>query len=310
MTTDGGTILALGECMVELAPRGDGGYALGFAGDTFNIAWYLRRLLPPQWRVAYGSCIGTDSVSDRMERFIAGSGVDTGWLRRLPDRTVGLYLIDLDDGERSFSYWRGQSAAKALADDADWLAGALARADMVVLSGITMAILAPDARDRLCLALAEARRAGKRIAFDTNMRPRLWAGPEDMRAGLLQAAAVADIVLPSFDEEAACFGDTDPAETVARYRDAGADTVIVKNGAGPVCYWSAAGGDGTARPAPVARVIDSTAAGDSFDAGVLSVLARGGPLDRAVATGMALAAQVVQGQGALVEVDTGALPGP
>jgi 2-dehydro-3-deoxygluconokinase len=312
MTSEGGTILALGECMVELAPRGPedgGGYALGFAGDTFNIAWYLRRMLPPGWRVAYGSAVGTDTVSDRMVAFMAEAGIDTGWMRRLPDRTVGLYLIDLQDGERSFSYWRGQSAARTLADDPDWLARVLARADIVVFSGITMAILAPEARDRLCLALAEARRAGKQIAFDTNMRPRLWADRAEMQAGLLQAASVASIVLPSFDEEAACFGDATPQDTIARYRDAGAETVIVKNGAGPVEVWSAATGTDRLAPAPVARVVDSTAAGDSFAAGVVSVLATGGALTDAVRTGMALAGMVVQGQGALVPVDPAALPG-
>ena len=39
-------ILCIGECMVELAPTDDGTYRQGFAGDTFNMAWYLRRLLP------------------------------------------------------------------------------------------------------------------------------------------------------------------------------------------------------------------------------------------------------------------------
>ena len=87
-------VLALGECMVELAPAGDGGFRQGFAGDTFNSAWYLRRLLPDDWSVAYGTCVGTDAVSDRMLAFMADAGVDASGIRREPDRTVGLYMIE------------------------------------------------------------------------------------------------------------------------------------------------------------------------------------------------------------------------
>ena len=117
--------LAIGECMVELALQPDGAYAMGFAGDTFNTAWYARRSLPEAWRVGYLSAVGRDAVSDRMLAFMTGAGIDTRAVARLPDRTVGLYMIELVKGERSFSYWRGQSAARALAADAARLAAAL-----------------------------------------------------------------------------------------------------------------------------------------------------------------------------------------
>lgn len=309
MAAPPGRILTMGECMVELAPAGGGLYGLGFAGDTFNTAWYLRRLLPAGWTVGFASCIGTDAMSERMAAAMAAAGIDTAALRRVPERTVGLYLIDLADGERSFSYWRGQSAARLLADDPDWLARVIAGAAIVQVSGITLAILAPEARTRLLAALAAARAAGTLVALDTNMRPRLWESQEAMRAALTAAAGVADILLPSHDEEAAAFGDADPAATLARYRAAGARWIAVKNGAGPVHYWSEAGGAGRHDPAPAPRVVDSTAAGDSFDAGVLAVLAQGGALAGGVRLGAALAAEVVQGKGALVDVGTDALAG-
>jgi len=140
------SLLSIGECMVELSPTAAGDYTRGFAGDTFNTAWYARRLLPANWSVAYGSCIGTDAVSDEMAAFIADQGIDTTALRRLTDRTVGLYMISLRDGERSFSYWRGQSAAKLLADDPDWLASTLIGRSIIHFSAITLAILSPDHR--------------------------------------------------------------------------------------------------------------------------------------------------------------------
>ena len=143
------TFLSIGECMVELSPLGGDDYRMGFAGDTFNTAWYARRLLPPEWTVAYGTCLGDDAVSDRMLRFMQGAGIDTETIREVPGRTVGLYMIQLQAGERSFSYWRGQSAARALADDAAWLEGIIAGAGAILFSGITLAILTPEGRAAL-----------------------------------------------------------------------------------------------------------------------------------------------------------------
>ncbi len=62
---------------------------------------------------------------------------------------MGLYLIELDGVERSFSYWRKDSAARRLADDTSWLANAIADANLIHLSGITVAILETTARHRL-----------------------------------------------------------------------------------------------------------------------------------------------------------------
>ena len=295
-------LLAIGECMVEIAPAGGGLHRMGYAGDTFNAAWYARRALPPGWAVAYATCVGADAVSDDMLAFVAAAGIEAV-ARRIPERTVGLYAIALRDGERSFAYWRGQSAARLLADDPAWLDAALAGAGVALFSGITLAILPPEGRRALLAALARARGAGTRVAFDTNLRPRLWEGGAAMRAGVLAGAGVADIVLPSFDEEAAAFGDGAPEQTIARYREAGARLVAVKDGAGPIRLWSAEEGAARLDPPPVGRVVDTTAAGDAFGAGLLSGLAQGEGAAAATARGAALAAQVVQAPGALVAVE-------
>ena len=297
------SLVSVGECMVELSPADAPGlFRMGYAGDSFNTAWYARRLLPADWRVGYASCVGRDAASDAMLAFMEAAGIDTEAVSRVEDRTVGLYLIALEDGERSFSYWRGQSAARRLADDPARLDRALQGAGVAFFSGITLAILPPEGRERLCAALRRAREGGTLVAFDTNMRPRLWSGADEMRAGLVAGAAVADLVLPSFDEEEAAFGDASPEETIARYREGGASLVAVKNGARPLHAWSAAEGGLRLDPVPVAEVVDSTAAGDSFDAGLLAALVQGVSLEEAARRAMALAAQVVRAPGALVSV--------
>ncbi|MDP2734539.1 MAG: PfkB family carbohydrate kinase, partial [Hoeflea sp.] len=174
-------LLSIGECMVEMAPTANGEYHLGFAGDTLNTAWYARRTFNQDWDIAYLTAVGEDAISDRMVGFIGDAGIETGFVQRLPGCTVGLYLIQLDNGERSFAYWRSDSAARRLADDPELLDAAFASASVIYFSGITLAILSPQSRLRLLGSLAAARRNGATVAFDPNLRPRLWDTAETMR---------------------------------------------------------------------------------------------------------------------------------
>ena len=302
-------ILAIGECMAEMAPSDQTGeYRMGFAGDTFNTAWYLARCAPTA-QVAYYTVIGRDAISADMRAFMQAGRIDDRFVQTSQTRTVGLYLISLKGGERSFSYWRGQSAARTLADDPKSLADAMLKSDLIYFSGITLAILATEERARFMSALRDARLAGKTIAFDPNLRPALWASENEMTASIMRGAALSDLVLPSFEDEAAWFNDADPQATAQRYIEAGAVTVVVKNGASPVLY---AEGENMAEVpvAPVDEVIDTTAAGDSFNAGLFAGHAAGMSLEGGIRYACALSREVIGGRGALVAVDPSLLATP
>jgi 2-dehydro-3-deoxygluconokinase len=295
-------ITCIGEAMVEFAPAvAAGDYRMGFAGDTLNTAWYLRRALPDDFAVEYLTAVGQDAVSDRMVQFFADAGVGTRHIARVQGRTVGLYLIELKDGERSFAYWRGQSAARLLAEDAARLAAGLADAGVVYLSGITLAILEGAGRETLYAAMAAARAKGARVVFDPNLRPRLWPDEATMCRVVMEAAALSDVVLPSHEDEATFFGDADLKATADRYANVGAGLVIVKNGGGEMLTRD---GDVYATHAPevVSAIVDTTAAGDSFNAGFLAAWLAGGDVAASVRAGARLAAQVIGQRGALCEV--------
>ena len=294
-------LVAIGEAMVEMAPSDTAGdYRMGFAGDTLNTAWYARRVLPADWQVDYLTAVGQDAVSDRLVTFLDAAGIRTGHVARLAGRTVGLYLIELQNGERSFAYWRGQSAARLLADPARLTHG-LQGAGIVYLSGITLAILEGNGRAHLYDALRAARYAGAIVVFDPNLRPRLWPDSATMCAVVMEAAALSDVVLPSHEDEATFFGDADLATTAARYAAAGAALVVVKNGGGTMLSLDD-GASATHAPEVVTHVVDSTAAGDSFNAGFLGAWLSGADVATSIRAGARLAAQVIGQRGALCDV--------
>ena len=292
-------IVCIGECMVELSQAEAGLWRLGFAGDTLNTAWYLRARLKEDWQVAYLTRLGQDRFSNEMRAFIAGAGISTEAIQTDPDHTIGLYAISLDQGERSFSYWRGQSAARRLAEDPKALEAALDGADLAYFSGITLAILPEAGRATLLAALARARAAGCKVAFDPNIRERLWPDAATLRHAITAGAAVADIVLPSFDDEARWFGDADPQATRARYAALGANEIVVKNGAGALCLWQA-GSTETCMSFPAVTPSDTTGAGDSFNGGYLAARLAGADQTMAARHAHDLAARVVCAPGALL----------
>ena len=289
--------------MVEMAPTQQASqFNMGFAGDTFNTAWYVK-MLAPEWQSRFVSRVGSDDVSDQMLAMMEHSGIDTNHVLRSQDRSTGLYLISVQDGERSFSYWRDRSAARQLADDEAALTAATEDADIVYFSGITMAILDATGRATLLGAIKNARAAGKTIVFDSNLRPRLWANPEEMTQTVMQAAATSDIVLPSYDDEAAHFGDTDIFATRDRYLETGASIVVVKDGAGEVHY-SKGGQTGFVKPPVAESIVDTTSAGDSFNAGFLVGLAQTGSMQDAIRLAADVAGQVIGQKGALVPLSS------
>ncbi len=298
--TDRKTFLSIGECMIEMALLQSGDYRLGYAGDTLNTAWYARALMPvTDWNVAYFTRLGPDVYSAKMRHFLDSNGIDTSHITTDPNRQPGLYIIEIENGERSFTYWRERSAAKRLADDEPALRRALDAADIIYFSGITLAILAPEQRDSFIDAIDGARRAGKTTVFDPNARPRLWESLDVLRDKTMKAAAAAEIVLPSFDDEKTIFGDADIEATAERYLGAGAGRAVVKNGGGPMLLADASGSTRLENHTRV-QPVDTTGAGDSFNGAFLAEIAAGTDPAEAIARAHQVAAKVVMHRGALM----------
>ena len=302
-------VVSIGECMIELSGRDGDRWRMGYAGDTFNTLWYLRALLPADAVTDYVSAFGDDPFSIEQIAFLADHGIGIAHSPQIHGAVPGLYAITLDDaGERSFTYWRSQAAARRLADDADALAQSLAGADLAYVSGITLAVLEPAARDTLFAALAQARKAGSLVAFDPNYRPRLWPDGETARSVVDRAYDVCDIALPTFDDEQALYGDATLEDTADRIAAHGVDTVIVKAGGAPCLIKHGAEIDRVAAVADVAPV-DTTGAGDSFNGAYLAAHLSGHDRREAARRAHAVAARVIGHHGALMPMSAFASTG-
>ena len=305
-------VAALGECMLERRFPAAQGCAPAFSGDTLNTLTYMARLLVRE-RVEpfYITALGEDADSTAMLAAWEREGINTSCVRRVRDKLPGSYTIVTGaDGERRFNYDRNHSAARELFREsyAGTLSDCLGRFKLLYLSGISMAILAPDSREKLLGLLQTLRRAGVIIAYDPNYRAALWSSPAEARDWAGHVYRVTDVALPGFDDEKALFHDATPEQACARLERLGIAEVVMKNGSSPctvVAGTSSAGFPVTARH----EVVDTTAAGDSFNAGYIAARLCGYDLAGSVRAGQALAARVIQYPGAIIPRDvTPALP--
>jgi 2-dehydro-3-deoxygluconokinase len=294
------TFISIGECMAELQATEDGFYRLGFAGDTLNTAWYMRALTRAEdLTVDYVTTVGTDSLSSKLLAFLKANGVGTRFIKEISDRTVGLYLITLAGAERHFTYWRSASAARLLAKDKEILNAALLQADAIYFSGITLAILSPGHRRNLLSVLHEMKVRGATIAFDSNARRRLWHSDRAMKAAIIEGYKASTLALPTFSDDQALFGDATPADCTKRIAGYGVREVVVKDGGNP-CVVSLDRSLFSVAPEPVQDIVDTTGAGDSFNAGYLAARMSNHEPVEAAKLGHRVASRVIREHGALL----------
>jgi len=293
-------IVSIGEVMIELTRGPDGRYGLSFGGDTFNTAVYLARA---GIDVAYATAVGDDPYSDALLALAMAEGVRTELIVRVPDRTSGLYLVETNPkGERSFCYWRDVAPARELFELPQWgvIAERLLACRLIYFSGVTLSLYSNVGVGRFLAVVELARKNGVKVAFDGNFRPRGWKGDlTRTRTVFMEALKRVDIALPTFDDEALLWGDASPDVTIERLQAFGIGEIAVKNGAKGALVLNA----GTRELVPVPQIvvpIDTTAAGDSFNAAYLAARFSGEAPVSAAASAHRLAGEVIRHPGAIM----------
>ena len=284
----------VGEAMLELSQDG-ADWRLAYGGDTLNTAIHLARA---GIETAYLTALGDDPFSADLRQRWADEGLDTGLVLTDPARAPGLYAITCDPaGERSFTYWRGESAARRLFACTGITAACdrAATAELLGFSLISLAILPDHGRQALLDLAARVRARGGIVAFDGNYRPRLWPDAATARAARDAAIGLATIGLPTREDEVLLGSPADPGAIAAYWQALGCSETVVKLGA-EGCRLP----DGTiSAPREVLAPVDTSGAGDAFDAGYLAARLRGAAPGRAALAGHALAGWTIMRRGAI-----------
>ncbi|KGQ69553.1 ketodeoxygluconokinase [Chelonobacter oris] len=304
-------IAILGECMLELALKDTQSPKLGFGGDTLNTAVYLSRLLRESAvDIYYVTALGQDPFSEQMLTNWQQEGIQTALVQQLADKLPGLYSIVTDEqGERSFYYWRNDSAARYLLKTADsaQLLQQLLGFDYLYLSGISVAILDQSSRETLYAFLTEFKRNGGKLMFDNNYRPRLWQDVATAQQVYRRILSLTDIAFLTLDDETALWAAQSQSaveDIIARTQGYGVAEIVIKRGAEScIVAFGEQRFDIPANKIAAENILDTTAAGDSFSAGYLAARLSGESAEQAAKQGHRLASTVIQHRGAIIPLE-------
>lgn len=289
-------IVALGEPMIEFnqvrpnAPE----FVQGFGGDTSNAIIAAAR---QGARTAYVTRLGADDFGDRIMALWDGEQVDTSAVIRDPQAPTGVYFVTHGANGHAFSYLRAGSAASRMTPD-DLPQALIRGAKFLHVSGISQAISA-GACDTVFAAIALARASGVRVAYDSNLRLKLWPLAR-ARAIIKETVANCDLFLPSLEDAELFTGLTGRDAIMDWCLAAGAPVVVLKLGKDGAIVGTPQ--DRTAVPGRVVDAVDATGAGDCFAGALLARLAAGDAMLDAVRYANAAAALTTTGFGAVAPI--------
>lgn len=293
------TIHFLGECMIELRNTQPNIMQQSFAGDVYNSAVYLKRCFP-NLHCGLVTAVGNDTLSNKMLDAFTQETIDTNLIFRHPSKVPGMYLIETDEfGERSFVYWRSDSAARKVAEFLDSESiEKLSEADMFFISGISLAVLEADSRASFWEKIETLKQNGVSIVFDPNYRPRLWINEDEARAEFDKAFSLADITLPGVEDLRDLYQIDDSKALIEFCQGHNISEVIVKDGPSSVLSF-----DGehvnSHKITPVDNVVDTTSAGDAFNGAYLGARLSGYSIEKAIKCAALAAGIVIQHRGAI-----------
>ncbi|MGF1720481.1 sugar kinase [Vibrio kyushuensis] len=298
-------VAVIGECMVELT-KNQGQLTQSFGGDTLNTAVYLSRLTTLHGvSTSYVTGLGKDSFSQEMLTAWQKEKINTNMVTLSETKLPGMYAIETTNcGERSFHYWRNDSAAKYWLRELDHfdVLDELCEHQLIYLSGISLAILPDDCRKSLMILLNQCRAKGVKIAFDNNFRPALWPDLELARTCYRDILTLSDIAFLTFDDEALLWGDDIEQQAIDRTLAFGVEEIIVKRGSDN-CFIVTKGSFESVAANPIDSIVDTTAAGDSFSAGYLAKRILGGDMTESACSGHLVAGTVIQHSGAIIPTE-------
>lgn len=292
-------LVCLGEPMIEFnrqKPGADGRvhWLEGHGGDTSNCAIAAAR---QGASAGYVTAIGRDPFGDSLMALWAAEGIDASAVVRRNDAPTGIYFVTHSERGHDFTFYRAGSAASRLTK-AEIPESYIARAKILEASAISQAISA-SANVAVLHAMALAQKHGVAIAYDTNLRLRLWP-IERARPAIEEACRRADTVFTSDEEAAALWGHKEPEAVADAVLALGVQTVVVKQGGEGAMIATRARREHIAGHA--VKAVDATGAGDTFAGAFLARRLAGDDAFAAARYANAAAALKTEGYGAVAPI--------
>ncbi|MCD6288120.1 MAG: sugar kinase [Candidatus Hydrogenedentes bacterium] len=225
-----------------------------------------------------GSCgfigaVGNDDFGSLCIERLRADGIDISRISRVDGYATGVAFVGyFADGSRKFLFHIAHAAAGQIPRvDKNY-----ARAGRFLhVCGCTLS-MSELMRDRCYAAVNAITEGGGRVSFDPNLRPELL-GPDQFRSLCMPVVEKCYLMLPSANEAELIAGRDDPDEACKALLDMGPKIVALKRGAKGCRVFSAEGVFDS--PGFSIDEIDPTGAGDCFDAGFVTGLMEGLPLD-------------------------------
>jgi len=288
-------IVCFGEPLLEFTETSDAThgtvYLRGFGGDTSNTAVAAAR---QGASVGYLTAVSADDFGEAFMTLWANEGVDTSCVIRNAHANTGVYYVFPTPSGRNFAYFRAGSAASLIGPDdvpADYIGGA----KVLHVSGISQAI-STSACDAVFHAMAIAREAGTLVAYDSNLRLKLWPLAR-ARAVITESMRQCDLTFPSVDDTAELIGLSDPDAIADLHLGYGARVVALKLGEKGSLV--ATPDERRILPPNPVEPIDATGAGDTFAGAFLAEYVAHGDPFRAARYANVAASLTTTGMGAV-----------
>lgn len=289
--------------MVELRSVGSSTMNQSFAGDVYNSAVYLKRSFS-NVNTSMVTAIGKDNLSVKMVNAFQAEDIDTQLVFKHETKVPGMYLIETDDtGERSFTYWRNDSAAKKVVEFlSDEVLAQFSAGDVLFFSGISLAIIDNEQRESFWKALEKLKSGNVKIVFDPNYRARLWHDEVEAKINFEKAFNLSDIVMPGVEDLEVLYGVSSSEQVIEFCKSYRFEEIIIKNG--PSSVITSTNNDILIHDiTPVKNVVDTTSAGDAFNGVYLGARLNNLSTAEAVQLAAKAAGTVIQHPGAIIPAD-------
>lgn len=268
-------IVVCGEALFDVFCEGEAAdaYALSarIGGSPFNLAIGLARLGA---RAMYFGGLSNDMFGRKLAAALTSDGVDLSAAPRLSAPTA-LVCVDVDAGGLPAYTLYGSGTAERAVVAADLLRVPVDAA-AVHVGSYCMAV------EPVASVLFElvSRQCGRSlIAFDPNVRLAIQPDREVWTRAIARMLPMTDLLKISNEDIGLLYPDMDPRAFIELALEAGVALVVVTRGGEGVLAATQAIGL-VELPAMKVQVVDTVGAGDTFQAALLSHLARGGLLTR------------------------------